>query len=144
MPLDNSLNNDLQLSHRYHCAVTAHLPDNDARKFSLSTPLRIARGIKKIWEDAVGAPNSKRVIQDVYLTFESHRIVYEADGKMVPGLANRNGHRNKKEGNMQWGGKREKSLDIEEETWLEPGAKSVLEDKKLLTKSRYLEITTGQ
>ena len=47
MPLDNSLNNDLQLSHRYHCAVTAHLPDNDARTFSFSTPLRIARGIKK-------------------------------------------------------------------------------------------------
>jgi hypothetical protein len=80
----------------------------------------------------------------VYLTFESHRIVYEAGGKMVPGLANRKGHRNKKEGNMQWAGKREKSLDIGEETWLEPSAKIVLEDKKLLTKSRYLEITTGQ
>ena len=47
MPLDNSLNNDLQMSHRYHCIVTAHLPDTDERKFSLSTPLRIARGIKK-------------------------------------------------------------------------------------------------
>ena len=98
MPIDNSLNNDLQLSHRYHCAVTAHLPDYDARKYSLSTPLRIVRGIKKIWEDPVGAPNSKRVIQDVYLTFESHRIVYEASSKMVPILANRNGHRNKKRG----------------------------------------------
>ena len=30
MPLDNSLNNDLQLSYRYYCAVTAHLRDNDA------------------------------------------------------------------------------------------------------------------
>ena len=47
MSLDDSLNNDLQLSYRYHCAVTAHLPCNDARKFSLSTPLRITRGIKE-------------------------------------------------------------------------------------------------
>jgi hypothetical protein len=47
IPLDNSLNYDLQLSHKYHCAVTAHLADTDKRKFSLSTPLRITRGIKK-------------------------------------------------------------------------------------------------
>ena len=144
MPLDNSLNRDLQLSHTYHCAVTAHLPDNDNRKFSLSTPLRIARGIKKIWEDPIGAPNSKRVIEDVYLAFEAHRIIYEANGKMVPGLANRNGHRNRKEGNLKWGGKRVKSFEAEEETWLEAGAKTVIEDKKILTKSKYLELFTGQ
>ena len=57
MPLDNSLNYDLQLSHKYHCAVTAHLTDTDDRKFSLSTPLRIAKGINKIWEHEIGAPN---------------------------------------------------------------------------------------
>ena len=45
MPLDNSLNYDLQLSHRHHCAVTAHLPYTDERKYSLSTPLRISKGI---------------------------------------------------------------------------------------------------
>ena len=37
MPLDNSLNNDFQLSHRYHCIVTAHLPESDVRKFSMNT-----------------------------------------------------------------------------------------------------------
>lgn len=61
VPLDNILNYDLQLSHRYHCAATGHLPDSDARKFSLSTPLRIAREIK-IWENSEGAPNSVRII----------------------------------------------------------------------------------
>ena len=47
MPLDNSLNYDLQLGHRHHCAVTAQLPHTDERKYSLTTQLRIARGIKK-------------------------------------------------------------------------------------------------
>ena len=72
MTLDNSLNNDLQLSHRYHCIVTAHLPETDNRKFSLSTPLRISKSIQKIWEDTHGAPNSERVVQDIYLAFEAH------------------------------------------------------------------------
>ena len=46
MPLDNCLNYDLQLSHRYHCIVIAHLPDSDERKFSLSTPLLISKGFE--------------------------------------------------------------------------------------------------
>lgn len=72
----------------------------------------------------------------MYLAFEAHKIIYEADGKMVPGLANRNGHRNHKDGNLQWGGKRERSFQTAEDTWLEPGARSVIEEKKLLTKSK--------
>ena len=131
MPLDNSLNYDLQLSHRHHCAVTAHLPYTDERKYSLSTPLRIAKGIKKIWEDKHGAPNGQRVIQDVYAVFESHKIIYEAHGKMVPGLANRNGHRYNKQGTRKWGGKREKCHEVKEESWLEAGAKEVLEKKNV-------------
>ena len=47
MPLDNSLNYDLKLSHRYDCAITVHLDENDPRKHSLKTPLRIADGVKK-------------------------------------------------------------------------------------------------
>jgi hypothetical protein len=63
---------------------------------------------------------------------------------MVPGLANRNGHRNRKEGNLKLGGKRVKSFEAEEETWLEAEAKTVIEDKKILTKSKYLELFIGQ
>ena len=66
----------------------------------------------KIWENLEGAPNSERVVQDVNRTFDTHKIVYEAKDKMVPGLANRNGHRNKKEGNLKWGGKRTKSYVV--------------------------------
>ena len=103
MPLDNSLNYDLQVSHRHHCAVTAHLPEGDPRKHSLSTPRRITVGLKKIWEHPHGAPSPNRVVQDVYLTFEAHSIVYKANGKMVPGLTNRNGHQRNADGSKQWG-----------------------------------------
>ena len=39
MPLDNSLNADIQYSLSLHCALTAHLNDEDDRKFSMRTPL---------------------------------------------------------------------------------------------------------
>ena len=35
MPLDMSLNNDIQFSLCLHCAITSHLPDGDPHKFSL-------------------------------------------------------------------------------------------------------------
>ena len=46
MPLDNRVNYDLKLSHRYHCAVTSHLPNNGPRKYTLTTSKRITEGIK--------------------------------------------------------------------------------------------------
>ena len=46
MPLDNSLNADIKRSHDYHCAVTWHCATGDRRKFSMSTPRLIARGIR--------------------------------------------------------------------------------------------------
>ena len=66
----------------------------------------------------------------MYAVFESQKIIYEAHGKMVPGLANRNGHRYNKQGTRKWGGKREKCHEVKEESWLEAGAKEVLEEKK--------------
>ena len=42
MPLDNSLNADLKLSHDRHCVLTRRLPKNDPRKFSMSTPKLIS------------------------------------------------------------------------------------------------------
>ena len=139
MPLDNSLNNDLQVSHRYHCAVTAHLPKDDPRKHTLATPKRITDGLKKIWENPVGAPNPERVVEDVNRAFDAFKTVYEADGNIVKGLANRNGHRNTKEGSLKWGGSRVKKSIIKEEKWLEPGAKDAFEDKKTFLKSKFLE-----
>ena len=65
--------------------------------------------------------------------------VYKANGKIVKGLANRNGHRNTKEGSLKWGGKRVKKMNVDEEKWLEEGAKNAYEEKKTYTKSRFVE-----
>ena len=70
--------------------------------------------------------------------------MYKSEGKMVPGLVNRNGHRNKKEGNLKWGGKRTKSYVVAGDIQLEPGAREVIEEKKIHTKAKYLEIVTDQ
>ena len=56
----------------------------DHRKDSSSTLQRIARGIKQIWKDSIGAPNSEKTIQDMYLTFKAHKAVYDVEGKMAP------------------------------------------------------------
>ena len=40
---------------------------------------------------------------------------------------------------MQWGGHRVKKEIIEEEKWLEPGAKSAFEDKKVFVKSGLVQ-----
>ena len=87
----------------------------------------------------MGAPCPDCVVQDVNLAFESHRIVYEADGKMVPDLTNRNGHRYSPDGTTRWGGCRVKSYTIDNHSWLEPGAQLVLDKRAAFTKSRYLE-----
>ena len=87
----------------------------------------------------MGAPSPDRVVQDVYLAFKAHEIVYKANGKMVPGLTNRNGHRYNKEGSMQWGGARIKSYEVGSTPWLEPGAQEVSDERQNFTKSRFLE-----
>ena len=59
MPLDNSLNNDIQLNFSLHCAITAHLDDSDPRKFSFATPSTIVSGIKRIYgNDGGNVPSS--------------------------------------------------------------------------------------
>ena len=139
MLLDKSLNYDLQVSHRYHCRVTAHIPNNDPRKHTLATPKRIADGIKKIWEVKAGALNPERVVQDVHRAFGAFKTVHEADGNLVKDLADRNGHRNTKEERLKWGGSRNKKSNIEDKKWLEPGAKDAFEDKKNFVKSKFIE-----
>ena len=139
MQLENLLNYDLQVSNRHQCVVTAHLLEDDPRKYLLSIPHRITIGLKKIWEHTHGAQSPNHVVQDVYIAFEARSIVYKANGKMVPGLTNRNGHQCNTDGSEQWGGAQIKSYDVLEDSWLEPGAKTVLEDRKTFTKSRYLE-----
>ena len=132
MSLDNSLNNDLKESHKHHCICTAHLPTDDQRKHSMSTLQRIAEGIKK-WEHPIGVPNSKRIIQDVNLAFKAYEIIYQNSGRIVPGLANRTGHRYSRDVTP-----RTKNYDALDEVWLEPDARNAWKERKSFTKSKYL------
>ena len=63
---------------------------------------------------------------------------------MAPGMANRNGHRNTKEGSLQWGGKRVKPYATSVDTWLETEARAAIKERKLLTKAKYYELVTDQ
>ena len=126
MPLDNSLNNDIQSSLSLHCAITSHLPDNDPRQFSLATPNTIVSGINRLYGNEGGnVPSSLRIIQDCDKAIRAFGVVYEHGGRMVPGLANRNGHRNIAAGRNRsgWGGLRIKNLLAEElDRWLHADA----------------------
>ena len=104
MPLDNSLNRDIQNCHDYHCILTNHLHRDDFRRFSKATPNLIDRGVRRIWDDEVGCPGSARILADIEKATNAMMMVMLEKGKMVPKLVNRNGHRNEKAGQSKRGG----------------------------------------
>ena len=64
MPLDISLNNDIQSTLSLHCAITAHLDNDDIRKFSFSTPSTIVSGIRSIYNNGASSnvPLSRYIV----------------------------------------------------------------------------------
>ena len=85
MPLDNALNNDIQQSISLHCAITAHLPDNDPRKFSMATPKTIQRGIERLWGENGNVPSLRRIMHDCDKTLRAFGTVFEHAGKWCQG-----------------------------------------------------------
>ena len=132
MPLDNSLNADIQYALSLHCAITMYLEDDDERKFSMRTPSTIVSAIDRLWGEQGNVPSSERIMHDCDLALRAFGVVYEHGGKMVPGLANRNGHRNHAAGRNSegWGGIRVKNLLVEEvNRWLHNHAISAKADR---------------
>ena len=99
------------MSHFYHCAVTYYLPDDGNHKIYLRTPQLIAHEIKRIIEDENGVSSPSRIQQDYRLSIINMAVVYHNDGKMVPGLENRNGHWSDQVGSNKWGGVRVKKFN---------------------------------
>ena len=64
-------------------------------RFNFSTPMEIARVLKRIRKSKMGTPSLARIIQDVDLTLKTLEIFYCAHGAVVEGLDNRNGHKRK-------------------------------------------------
>lgn len=89
-----SLSNDIQPSLLLHCALTAHMPDNDPHKFSFATPSTIVSGIKCIIGNNGGnVPSYLRLFKTATRLYV-YLVLYTSIRGMVPGLVNRNGHRN--------------------------------------------------
>ena len=96
MPLDASLNRDIDCSYDMHVLLTAHLDKEDPRKFRKDTPKHISKAILKLYDPITGVvPRPKRILEDCWRVVSSLKTIVEAGRKIVPGLVNRNGHRNK-------------------------------------------------
>ena len=142
MPLDNSLNRDIQLSHDHHTIMTAHLPKDDIRRFSKATPVLIDRGIRRIWDNSEGTPSGRRVLQDIERATDAMLAVLLADGKMVPEIVNRNGHRNEKAGQSAKGNRNKEGSerkDWDKDQWLHPLVRDVVEERKLAVIQKYMD-----
>jgi transposase len=103
MPLDETLNQDIHSTARYHVAITSHLPKDDPRKFSFSTPKEISRAyLRLVDRHTGGAPSSRRIIQDCEKWVRSLGKIRRAGGKIVEGFG-RNGHRESSHGKKRGG-----------------------------------------
>ena len=80
-------------------------------------------------EYKTGVLADKRILQNCHLTITNIGIVYHNNGKMVPGLENRNGWRVDKEGTIKWGGVRIKKDYHGGDPWLYPFATEALREK---------------
>ena len=120
-PLDNTLFQDGNVAVDRH-VILSHAICNDKddpRMFSMA---------------------SERIIQDIKAVFVNMKIIFDADGAHVPGLANRSGHRKVagRTGKGQWGGKREKTpvedflLGGEDGQWTGGGIGDLHDDVKAL------------
>jgi hypothetical protein len=93
MPLEETLNQDIHSSARYHIAITSHLPKDDPHKFSFATPKEISRAYLRLVDpNTRGAPSYQRIIQDCEKWVRSLDKIRKAGGKIVEGFG-RNGHR---------------------------------------------------
>ena len=93
MPLDNLLFQDLRCSFDYHVTFTCMLPHTGLGRFSKATPKLIGTAIERLWDPIKGvAPKSSRIVQDIIRLKENFNLVVQADGGIVPGVCDCNGH----------------------------------------------------
>ena len=96
MPLDASLNWDIDCSLYMHVLWTSHLENTNPLKFCKDNPGQISKAILKLYHPETGiVPSSKRIVEDCERIVKSAMTIVKAGGGIVPGLCNRNGHRNK-------------------------------------------------
>lgn len=80
MPWDTHGNRYLHAGVNRHVLCTSHLPDDDPRKFSLSTPTRGADAYKRVLS---GCPTQKQMVNDIKEVLYSIRAVVDNKGAIV-------------------------------------------------------------
>ena len=58
----------------------------------MRTPNEISTGIRSIFQEG-NVPSSNHILQDINKAAIAFRTVFQHQGRMVPGLAKRSGHR---------------------------------------------------
>ena len=93
MPWECPLFRDLDVSLRYHVALTSKLADNDPRKFLLATPKQIDSAVHRLldpqFQGEEGYPTAARVQGDIRKVLESNKQVVKAQGAIVKGIGDR-------------------------------------------------------
>jgi hypothetical protein len=132
MPWDCSLNKDIKDEVMRHVCYTCHLPEDDVRKFSLSTPKRGSWAFRRILDHDDGSPTSERILQDIAKVFASMELIRLAKGALIAGIGDRKGRRalqqhasriNKR------GGKRVRQPEKDRVYWVHPDAHSSVANK---------------
>ena len=103
MPLDCSLNKDVDCCVDRHIFATKHLYDStkkvqDERIFSMATPKEITRAYKRVWNPKYigpeeGAASSRRIIEDTDKFIVNCVAIAKHCGTVVQGLGCRSGWR---------------------------------------------------
>lgn len=137
MPLDSSLNKDHDDCVIRHVAVTSHLSEDDPRKFSMTTPNRVAHAYKRVWDHPnvnEGSPTSERIVQDIKRTHVALSNVYKSRG--LNAKTNVPGHRGtelREQAGERRGGARKKKL-VPMNMWYHEDARCTVTD--LIAKSK--------
>jgi hypothetical protein len=140
MPLDNTLNKDLDDAVRRHVACTTSLHPNDPKKFTLSQPKKVRDAYYRCWngdptpdgsiDQKTGSPSSDRIVHDVKKFKEALHAIYKSKGTVIHDSAISGGTANGWRGDdtrtlnpKKRGGARKKlSYEASKAEWLHPDA----------------------
>lgn len=113
MPMDASLNKDVDDGVKQHIAYSYYLPDDDSHKFSMARPKMGLFAYRRVWNNppveghndgavpntnscsSSGCPSSRQIVQDINKFLVALVDIIEAEGAIIikKGSVRRHGHR---------------------------------------------------
>ena len=96
MPLDCSVNEDLDCGVHWHITLTTLLETNDSQKFSLAVPKETACSYICVFDPTfgpdAGVPCLQHILQDCKKLRSDYKEIHDKQGVLVPGLRSRKLH----------------------------------------------------